>query len=60
MSSLALGFIAELDPSPGVNRVGLSDDITIAGELGNVSTRVGQGNVIDFIGVQPDFALSAF
>ena len=38
---------------------GLADDETIADELANRLTRVGIGDFVDFVGVEPDLALSA-
>ena len=59
VSSLALGFVAESDASSGVDHGGLLDDQTIAVQSSNVTTGVGQGNFVDFVGVQPNLALSA-
>ena len=60
MSSLALGFVAELHASSRVNLRRLLDDETITVKLLDVTARVGESNFIDFVGVQPDLALSAF
>jgi hypothetical protein len=38
----------------------LFDNQTIPSELGDITTRVGQGNVVDFVGVKPNLALTAF
>ena len=38
---------------------GLADDETIANELADRLARVGVGDFVDFIGVEPDLALSA-
>ena len=42
-----------------MNDSGLLHDETIAIQLGNIASRVGQLNFIDFVRVQPDLALSA-
>ena len=39
---------------------GLFDDQTIAMKTVDVAAGVHQGNLVDFIGIQPDLALSAF
>ena len=38
---------------PGVDSDGLLDDKTILDELANVLARVGVGNLVDLVGVQP-------
>ena len=38
---------------------GLLDDKTVAVEAGNVAAGVGQGDLVDFVGVEPDLALTA-
>jgi hypothetical protein len=43
-----------------VHHRGLLHDETIFVELVNVSTTIRQRNFVDFIGVQPNLALSAF
>ena len=43
-----------------MNYCGLLDNKTITVKTGNVAARVGQGNLINFIGVQPNLALAAF
>jgi len=42
-----------------VNNSWLLDDQTITVQLGNITARVRQRNLVDFIGVQPDLALTA-
>jgi hypothetical protein len=42
-----------------VNNSRLLHDKTILLQTGNVAAGVGQRNFIDFVGVQPDLALSA-
>ena len=39
---------------PGVDGDGLLDDKTILDELADVLARVGVGNLVDLVGVQPD------
>ena len=60
MTTLALGFISNGHTSPGVHNGGLLHDQTIAVETVNVAASVGQRNLVNFIGVQPYLALSAF
>ncbi len=60
VSSLALGFISQLNASPGMNDSRLLDNQAITMQASNVASRVRQGNFIDFIGVQPNLAFSAF
>ena len=59
MSTLALGFIAQLNTGTTVHDGGFFDNQTIAVQLGNVTARVGQGNFIHLIWIQPNLALSA-
>ncbi len=60
MATLALGLIAFPHSVSGVNDGGLLHDQTILLQPGNVAAGVGQGNFIDFVGVQPNFALATF
>jgi hypothetical protein len=60
VTSLALGFISQGDTSTRVNDSRLLDDQTISLQTSNVATRVGKSNFVDFVRVQPNFALSAF
>jgi hypothetical protein len=39
---------------------GLLNDQTITVETRNVSAGIGKGNLVDFVGVQPNLALTAF
>lgn len=57
--SLTLGFVTKLNAGPRVHNGRLLNDQTVAVQLGNVASRVGEHNLIDLIGVQPDLALSA-
>lgn len=59
VASLSLGRIVYPRSVSGVHNSGLLHDKSILFQTGNVATRVGQGNFIDFVGVQPDLALSA-
>jgi hypothetical protein len=43
-----------------VDNRGLLDDQTVTMKTGDVTARVGKGNLVDFVGVQPNLALSAF
>lgn len=43
-----------------MNNSGLLDDQTVTVKTGNVAARVGKSNLVDFVGVQPNLALSAF
>ena len=60
VATLALGLIALPHSVPRVDDGGLLHDETILLQPGDVATGVGQGNFVDFIRVQPDFALAAF
>ena len=44
--------------STGVHNSGLLDHEAILHELADVLTRVGVGDLVDFIGVEPDLSLS--
>ena len=59
VSSLSLGFVACLHTSTTVHNGGLLDNQTISVQLLDISARVGQSNFVDFVGVQPNLALSA-
>jgi hypothetical protein len=60
VATLALGLIALPHSVPRVDDGGLLHDETILLQPGDVATGVGQGNFVDFIRVQPDFAFAAF
>ena len=60
MSSLPLGLIPKSNPSTRMNNSRLLDDVSITLKTGDVTTRVGEGDLVDLIGVEPDFPLSAF
>jgi hypothetical protein len=60
VTSLALGFISQGDAGTRMDYSRLLDDQTVSLQTGNVTTRVGKTNFVDFVGVQPNLALSAF
>jgi len=60
VTTLALGLIALPYTASRVNNGGLLHDKAILLQTSNVTTGVRQRNFINFVGVQPDFALSAF
>jgi hypothetical protein len=60
MPSLPLGLVSEVHAGPRVHNNGLLDNKTITVEARNVPARVGQRDLIDLVGVEPDLALSAF
>ena len=60
MATLSLGLISQLNASTRVHDGRLLDDKTITVQTVDVAARVGQGNLVDFIGIQPNLALSAF
>ena len=59
MASLSLGLIPEGNAGTGVDDGGLLDDETIAVEAGDIAAGVGQRDLVDLIGVEPDLALTA-
>jgi len=59
MPSLSLGLIAEGDASAGVDDGGLLDDEAVLGQAGDVAAAVGQRDLVDLVGVEPDLALTA-
>ena len=59
VSSLSLGLVSQADASTGVHDGWLLDDETIPLQASNVAARVGQGNFVGLVGIQPNFALSA-
>lgn len=60
VSTLALGLVADLNTSTRVNNLRLLHDDSVLVKLDNISSAVGECNLVDFIGVQPDLSLSAF
>lgn len=59
MPSLSLGLVAEGNAGTGVDHGGLLDDKTILGKTGDVAAAVGQRDLVDLVGVEPDLALTA-
>ena len=59
MPSLSLGLVAEGNAGTGVDHGGLLDDETILGKTGDVAAAVGQRDLVDLVGVEPDLALTA-
>ena len=60
MSSLPLSLVSEGNSSTGVHNRGLLEDKSVALKTSNVTTRVREGDLINLVGVKPDFVLSAF
>lgn len=59
VSSLALGFISQLNAGTRVNNGRLLDNQTITVQASNVASGVRQRNFVGFIGIQPNLAFSA-
>jgi hypothetical protein len=59
MTTLAFGFIAELDTGATVYNTRLFDDQTIVVQFLNITTTVRQRNFVDFVRVEPNLALAA-
>ena len=59
MPSLSLGLVAEGNEGAGEDHGGLLDDETILGKTGDVAAAVGQRDLVDLVGVEPDLALTA-
>ena len=59
MPSLSLGLVAEGNAGAGVDHGGLLDDETILGQTLDVAAAVGQRDLVDLVGVEPDLALTA-
>merc|ERR1711959_404576 len=59
VTALALGNKFLPDAVPGVDLGRLLDDEAILGELPDIKPGVGHGDLVDFIWVEPDFALPA-
>lgn len=60
VTSLSLGLKSSSNTTSWVNNGRLLHDKTILLQTGNITTGVGQWNFVNFIGIQPDLALSAF
>merc|ERR1712054_183513 len=59
VTTLALSRQVLPDAEPGVNLLWLLDHQTILSELANIQAGIRHADLVDFIGVQPDLALSA-
>lgn len=59
VASLPLGLVSEGNTGARVHDGGLLDDEAIAAEAGDVAAGVSQRDLVDLVGVQPDFALAA-
>ena len=60
MSSFCLGFISLDNSGTGMHNSGFLDDETIAVKALDIATGICKSDFIHFVGVQPDFALTAF
>jgi len=60
MTTLALGLVSQGNTGTRMNDGGFLHDQTIAVQSGNVTTRIGQSNFVNLVGIQPNLALSAF
>jgi len=60
VATLSLCFVSQRNSRTRVYNSGLLNDKTITVKARNVSTGIGKGNFVDFIGVQPNLALTAF
>ena len=59
MTSLPLGLISDTHTVARVHNSGLLHDKTILLQSGDVAPGVGQRNLVNLIGVEPNLALSA-
>ena len=59
MTALGLGLVAHAHAVPGVDDGGLLHDEAVLLEAGDVAPGVGEGDLVDLVGVQPDLALAA-
>jgi len=60
VSSLSLGLVSQADASTGVHNGGLLDNKTIPFQTRDVTARIGQGNFVGLVRIQPNFAPSTF
>jgi|AntRauTorckE5430_2_1112549.scaffolds.fasta_scaffold00511_3 hypothetical protein len=60
MSSLPLCLVSEGNSGTGVDYGGLLEDKSVTLETSNVTTRVSEGDLVNLVGIKPDFTLSAF
>jgi hypothetical protein len=58
MTTITLGSSTFEDTETRLRDLGLADNKTILYELTNVSTRVGVGDLIDLIGIEPNLSLT--
>ena len=59
VAALGFGLIAGTDAAAGVHDLRLANDETIFVQLADILARVGHGDVVDLIRVEPDLALAA-
>ena len=60
VATLPLGLVHAVHTSTRVDVHRLADDVAILDQLTDVLAGVSHGDLIDLIGIQPDFALAAF
>ena len=60
MTTLAFRFISQGNAGSGMHHGRFFHNQTIAVQTRNITTRIGQGNLINFVRVQPDLAFTAF
>ena len=58
VSSLALSLVAKRNTRSRMHDCRLLDNQTVTVQLGNIPAGVGKGNLVDFIGVEPNLALT--
>ena len=59
VSSLSLCLVSELNSCTGVYNSWLLDDQSVVFKTHDVATRVSEGDLVNLIGVEPNFLLSA-
>ena len=57
---LPIGLVPHQYHIPRMNDNGFIDDETVPMKTGDVSTRVGERNLVDLVRVKPDLLLSVF
>ena len=60
VSSLSLGFVSKRDTRTRMHYGWFLDDESIPMQTSNISSGIGKRNFVNFIGIQPNFAFSAF
>lgn len=60
VSSLPLSLVSEVNSSTGVHNSGLLKDKSVTLKTSNVATRVSERDLVNLVGVKPDFVLSTF